>query len=298
MMNQNNLIDVIIPVAGKGERFYPHTKYTQKCLLPVGDKPILGHILSKINSLNINSVKLITGHFQDKVKEYIENYKNLNINCIYQSEQLGLAHAIKLGLQKTENPVLIILGDSIFDIDYVDFCNRTKSNIGVLEVEDPERYGIIELDQDKIIKFVEKPKNPKSNLAQIGIYYIHSQKKLLNAIDNVITNNIQTKNEYQLPDAFQFMINDQNKFEYTKINEYMDCGIKKTLLASNQKIFSSIESSNFISESAKVINSNLKYCHISRDCVIKNSSLKNVIVLNDTLIENKILQNEIIGPYN
>ena len=73
MMNQNNLIDVIIPVAGKGERFYPHTKYTQKCLLPVGDKPILGHILSKIHSLNINSVKLITGHFQDKVKEYIEN---------------------------------------------------------------------------------------------------------------------------------------------------------------------------------------------------------------------------------
>ena len=94
------------------------------------------------------------------------------------------------------------------------------------------------------------------------------------------------------------MINDQNKFEYTKINEYMDCGIKKTLLASNQKIFSSIESSNFISERAKVINSNLKYCHISRGCVIKNSSLKNVIVLNDTLIENKILENEILGPYN
>ena len=56
MMNQNNLIDVIIPVAGKGERFYPHTKYTQKCLLPVGDKPILGHILSKINSVNMSRI--------------------------------------------------------------------------------------------------------------------------------------------------------------------------------------------------------------------------------------------------
>ena len=297
-MNQNNLIDVIIPVAGKGVRFYPHTKYTQKCLLPVGGKPILGHIFSRIRSLNINSVKLITGHFENKVKEYIENYKNLNIDCIYQSEQLGLAHAIKLGLQKTENPVLIILGDSIFDIDYVDFCNKTKSNIGVLEVEDPERYGIIELDNDKIIKFVEKPKNPKSNLAQIGVYYILSQKKLLNAINKIITNNIQTKNEYQLPDAFQYMINDKNKFEYTRINGYMDCGIKKTLLDSNKKIFSSLESSNFISKTAQVKNSNLKYCHISSGCIVENSSLKNVIVLNDTLIKNKILENEIIGSYN
>ncbi|MAV59197.1 MAG: hypothetical protein CMG07_04510 [Candidatus Marinimicrobia bacterium] len=294
-MNQNNLIDVIIPVAGKGERFYPITKYTQKCLLPVGDKPILGHILSRIQSLNIKSVKLITGHFENKVKEYVENYKNLNIACIYQSEQLGLAHAIKLGLQNIENPVLIILGDSIFDIDYVDFCNKTKSNIGVLEVEDPERYGIIELDQDKIIKFIEKPKNPKSNLAQIGIYYIHSQKKLLNAINKIITSNIQTKNEYQLPDAFQIMIKDKNMFEYTKINEYLDCGIKKNLLASNKKIFSSMKSSNFISLTAQVINSNLKYCHISPGCIIENSSLKNVIVLNDTLIKNKILENEIIG---
>ena len=103
---------------------------------------------------------------------------------------------MKLGLEESDKPVLIILGDSIFNINFKDFCNSMESKIGVMEVKDPERYGIIEILDGKIKKFVEKPKNPKSNLAQIGVYYIDSQITLLKSIDSIINENIKMNDEY------------------------------------------------------------------------------------------------------
>ena len=210
---------------------------------------------------------------------------------------MGLAHAIRLGLDLSNRPVLIILGDSIFEIEYNIFCNKNRSNIGVLEVEDPERYGIIEIDNDRIVKFVEKPKFPKSNLAQIGVYFINSQKMLLESINDLIENKIMKNNEYQLPDAFQNMLNGGCEFDFTKIDNYLDCGIIKTILSSNKHLLKQGQL-NYISKKSKVLDSNIKYCSISNGCNIENSDLNNVIVLENTIIQNRKIKNAIIGSYS
>ena len=296
-MKRHSKIDVIIPVAGKGTRLYPHTHSYQKCLLPVGGQPILGHIISNLNGLSINKIKLITGHFENQVKEYVNFFSDYDFECITQNEQLGLAHAIKLGLEYSDNPVLIILGDSIFNIDFISFCNNNISNIGVVEVEDPERYGIIEIENNKIKKFIEKPKFPKSNLAQIGVYFIQSQKLLLDSINHLINNGIMKNNEYQLPDAFQNMLDRGINFNYTKIDNYLDCGIIKTILSANKKILG-LKNLNYISKKSTIINSNIKYCSISAGCKVENSKLNNVILLENTIVKNKEISNAIIGSYS
>ena len=174
----------IIPVAGHGTRLEPHSNHTQKCLLPVAGKPILAHILDRITNVGVNEVVLIVGHHGDHVRAFCKTYsENMNFTFVEQKEQLGLGHAIGLGLEDVNEPVLIILGDSIFELDYLEFVSSKYNSIGVFEVPDPERFGIVETDGSHIRAFVEKPENPKSNLAIGGIYWISSQQKLVTCLN-------------------------------------------------------------------------------------------------------------------
>ena len=132
---------VIIPVAGHGARLEPHSNYTQKCLLPVAGKPILAHILDRITDVGANQIVLIIGHYGEHVKEFCKNYdKELDFTFIEQKEQLGLGHAIGLGLADVGQPVLVILGDSIFELDYLNFISSSINSIGVFKVRDPELF--------------------------------------------------------------------------------------------------------------------------------------------------------------
>jgi len=165
----------IIPVAGYGTRFKPHTLTLQKCLFPVAGKPILAHILDRVKKAGINEVSLIIGHLGEQVIEFCRSYKNISFNFIHQEERLGLGHAIYQALIPNNDPILILLGDGIFELDYNKIISSKISQIGVNRVKDPKRFGIVEIDGLKIIKFYEKPINPPSNLAISGIYLIRSQ---------------------------------------------------------------------------------------------------------------------------
>ena len=107
----------IIPVAGHGTRLEPHTLTLQKCLLPVAGKPVLEHILDRITNAGITDVTLITGHLGEQVVEFCTSYPNANFTFVEQKERLGLGHAIYQGLDSVKDPLLIVLGDSIFDLD-------------------------------------------------------------------------------------------------------------------------------------------------------------------------------------
>ena len=116
----------IIPVAGHGTRLEPHSNYTQKCLLPVAGKPILAHILDRIINVGVDEIVLIVGHYGDHVQAFCKLYdKNMNFTFIEQKDQLGLGHAIGLGLNNIDAPVLVILGDSIFELDYLKFVTSS-----------------------------------------------------------------------------------------------------------------------------------------------------------------------------
>ena len=142
----------IIPVAGYGTRLAPHTNKLQKCLFPVGGKPVLEHILDRLVDAGIIDVTLIIGHLGDQVKYFSNQYKKAKITLIEQKQQLGLAHAISLGLDSINKPVVIALGDSILDLNYKEFINSNHSTIGVHIVSDPKRFGIVELEGKNIMQ--------------------------------------------------------------------------------------------------------------------------------------------------
>ena len=280
----------IIPVAGHGRRLEPHSNNTQKCLLPVAGKPILAHILDRIADVGIDEVVLIIGHYGDHVRAFCKTYsEKMEFTFVEQIEQLGLGHAVGLGLTDVDDPVLVILGDSIFELDYSKFVSAQYNSIGVFEVSDPERFGIVETDGQLITQFVEKPENPKSNLAIGGIYWISSQQKLLNALNHLYENKIKTKNEYQLTDALQQMLLDGENFTTSKIDNCLDCGIPEALLATNKELLQE----NFIHPNSTVLTN----VTIMEHCNIIDAELENVIMLPGATVNNCKFKNKIIG-YN
>jgi glucose-1-phosphate thymidylyltransferase len=283
----------IIPVAGYGTRLEPHTVNLQKCLLPVAGKPVLAHIFDKLSSANILEITLIVGHLSSQVIEFCKSYKNISFNFVHQAERLGLGHAIYQALVKNSDPILILLGDGIFELDYNKLIQSHCSQIGVNLVPDPERFGIVETDGVKISKFHEKPKNPSSNLAISGIYFIKSQIELYNALEYLIVNNLRSHNEFQLTDSLQYMLSNHYRFEAFKIDKCLDCGIPDTILSTNKYLLE-LKGENKVDISSKIINSELINCTISKNCYIENSKLNNVIMLSDKSLINQELKNCII----
>ena len=284
----------IIPVAGYGTRLEPHTLICQKCLLPVAGKPVLEHILDRLADASVTDITLIIGHLGAQVREYCKTYSRAKFTFVEQTERLGLGHAVYKGLNQSEEPVLIVLGDSILELDYDKLLSSTNSTIGVYRVPDPHRFGIIELDGDRIINVVEKPDNPPCNLAMIGIYYISSQKELFEGVEYIMNNDIRTKNEYQLTDAFRVMIERGHIINALEIPTCLDCGIPESMCATNMALLTQ-GSGNAIHPSAVVTNSDLTYCTISENCNVNNAKLTNVIMLPGSKVINQHLENMIIG---
>jgi glucose-1-phosphate thymidylyltransferase len=287
----------ILPVAGIGTRLRPQTVNTPKAMVSVAGKPILGHILDDLLKSNIDDVIFIVGFYKEHIIEYVnEEYPNIKATFIYQKEMNGLGHAIWKAKEITANEdILIILGDTIYDVDLSKFIDSKNSVLGLRQVADPRRFGVAETTSDKklVTKLVEKPDRPKSNLAIVGLYYIKNSKELMDALQYLIDNDIRTKNEFQLTDALQKNIEDGKKFEVFEINDWYDCGQADELLKTNQHILSNMKfDTSVMVENALII----EPCAIHPTAVIKNSIVgPNVSIGKNTEIKNSIVKNSIIA---
>lgn len=301
----------IIPVAGSGTRLKPHTYTYPKVLLTVGDKPILGHILDRLIESGIKDICFVIGYLGEKVKGYVEKEygKKINTYFVLQKEQKGLGHAIWLTKDYVKGPILIILGDTIIDADITNFLDDKVSKIGVREVNDPKRFGIVKvLDDGIVVDMIEKPENPPTNLAIAGIYSFPDSKKLYSALDEIIKSDIKTKNEYQLTDAMKIMVKNGYKMLAVRVNGWYDCGKPETLLETNRYILglkkisyrikgSVVISPSYISPTAKIKSSIIgPYVSVGSNVEIENSILRSSIINEGAVIRNLNLSNSIIGP--
>lgn len=300
----------VIPVAGVGTRMRPHTYSLPKVLLNVAGKPILGHIIDALIESGIDDIVIITGYKGELVEEYVlKYYPHLKFEFCKQDEMLGLGHAI-LQAKDTFNqePVLIILGDTIFDIDLKSAIDSNYNVLAVKAVEDPSRFGVVLVNQNGVIqKLVEKPKEMISNLAIVGIYSIKDSKLLTQCLEYLVANDIKTRGEYQLTDALQLMINKGEKFEICYVDGWFDCGKPETLLSTNEYLLKKnhipieLEDSIvippvFISDSAVVTNSIIgPYATISDGAIITNSIIKHSIISFNAVVKNSLLKKSIIG---
>jgi glucose-1-phosphate thymidylyltransferase len=173
----------IILAGGTGSRLFPLTKVTNKHLLPVGKYPMIFHSVAKLKEADINNILIVTGkeHMGDVVN-LLGSGREMGVNFTYkvQDEAGGIAQALDLAEHFVGNDqMIVILGDNVFEESIVPFVNnfraqRSGAKILIQEVQDPQRYGVPELQGDKILSIEEKPNRPRSNFAVTGIYMYDS----------------------------------------------------------------------------------------------------------------------------
>lgn len=227
----------IIPVAGVGTRLRPHTHTAPKPLLHVAGKPILGHILDQLATLAPEKVIFVVGHMGDQIIDFVKGQYDYDTLFIEQTELVGLGYAVYLALEHTgDQDVLILLGDTIIDCDLPALAASGRNVLGLKPVEDPGRFGIAEVDSGRIVRLVEKPEHPVSDLAVVGVYYLRDTAVLREELQHLIEHEQTSRGEYQITDALQRMIDRGCELAPYAIEGWYDCGKKETLLATNRAL--------------------------------------------------------------
>lgn len=303
----------VIPIAGIGTRMRPHSLHYAKVLLPVAGRPMITYIIDELIENNIKDIVFIIGYLGEQIIEFVEKeYPQINSIFVKQKEMLGLGHAVYMANEYVENEeLLIILGDTLFDVNFKEMISTEYSNLGVKTVEDPSRFGVAVTENDFITKLVEKPKEPISKLALVGLYYVKNGKLLMNSIEKIMKGNVKTSGEFQLTDALQEMLANGEKFTPFTVENWYDCGKPETILSTNNIILkkyrnnsdkfknhenSKVISPVFISEGVKLENCVVgPYVSIGKNCILKNSVISNSIIFDNSIIENYSLENCIVG---
>ena len=300
---------VIIPVAGVGTRLRPQTHSMPKVLINVAGKPILGHILDQLTALPIDEVVIVIGHMGEMIREYVDAHYKFKTRYVVQETQRGLAEAVYLTKEAVGNSEgLIVLGDTVFRTDFRKIVVKRHGQIGVKEVADPRRFGVVELDGRRITKLVEKPEHPKSNLAIVGIYLIQHMGRLYDCIDHLMKRKIKTKGEYQLTDALQLLIDRGETLEAFPVEGWYDCGKPETLLETNRQLLrmrakpqaarpgSVLVPPVYVDPSATVEHSIIgPYVSIAAGSTVRNAIVTDSIIGSNVLVDTISLRESLIG---
>ena len=176
------------------------------------------------------------------LRKPVDSHYNFKTTYVEQKQRLPswegqgwVGYAINLARDCVDGqPVLITLDDTILEVDLTTMVQSACSSIGAKEVDEPQRFGIIEMENGFIKRLIEKPLNPPTNLAIVGVYYIQNSPLLFDCLQEVIEKGIRTKNEYQLTDGLQLMLNKGEKMKAVEIDGWYDCGKPESLLATNR----------------------------------------------------------------
>jgi glucose-1-phosphate thymidylyltransferase len=226
-----------VPAAGVGTRLRPQTHAIPKALLNVAGKPILAHIVDTLVAQGIERVIVVVGYMGDRIREYVAQRYRSGVEVVTQEERLGLGHAVYAAAPAvTEGPVLIVLGDTIVEPDWRDFLGGPEAVLGVKEVEDPRRFGVVEVEGTLVRRLVEKPNDPPSRLAIVGVYYFPDAAPLFASLGRLIQGNRRTRDEYQLTDALQAMLDAGTSMRVSHVDGWFDCGKLETLLETNEHL--------------------------------------------------------------
>jgi len=303
-------VKAIIPAAGIGTRLRPHTYTLPKALLYVAGKPIIAHILDDIVPLEPSRFVLIVGYKGELIRSFVqEHYPKLPVEFVFQEERRGIGHAVDLArhVADGDEPLLIVLGDTIIKTDLKAVVARKTHVLGVKEVEDPRRFGVAEVTGDRITRLVEKPSEPTSNLALVGLYYFQQGGPLFEAIRHNIERNVTTNNEYQITDALQLMIERGAEFAPFLIDEWFDCGKPEAMLKTNRKLLKNapgprpIEGSIIIppvsiSPTAEIVNSIIgPYVSIADRVAVHSSIVRDSVLSEGAMITDAMLESSLIG---
>ena len=276
---------IIVPMAGRGSRLRPHTLTVPKPLVPVAGSPIVHQLvrdIAKILDQPIEEVAFVIGEpafFGEEVVESLTEFaESLGAKAsIYRQDQpLGTGHAIMCAAPSLAGPTVIAYADTLIRANF-DLDPSADSVIWVKQVENPEAYGVVELDeQGKIKGLVEKPSQWVSDLAVIGIYYFKEALQLKEALQYVLDHQIVNGGEYQINDGIKRMMSAGKTFLTAEVAEWMDCGNKDITIETNRRMLGFLHQENaaLISQHAVIENSTvIEPCSIAKGAHIINSTV-------------------------
>jgi glucose-1-phosphate thymidylyltransferase len=298
----------IILHGGHGTRLRPLTHTGPKQLLPIANKPMSQFCLEAIAETGITDIAIIIGGVgSNKVQEYYKDGKKFGVNITYieQDEPRGIAHAIRLCKEFINGEkFLVFLGDNIIQkpiTDFVENFNKSDYDATVLlcEVDNPSRFGIADVENEKIVKITEKPKKPVSNLAVTGIYLL--TPLIFEVIDNLKPS---WRNELEITDALDNLLKQNDNIGYETITDYWkDTGTPEDILNANRQVLEHIcGTADGVFESNRHDKVSLdlalrRPCIIGKNCEIDESASigPNVSIGDDTMISSDVaIENSII----
>jgi glucose-1-phosphate thymidylyltransferase len=326
----------LILSGGKGTRLYPLTYTSAKQLIPVANKPVLFRVIEAIRDAGISDIGIVVGDTADEIKRAVGAGRQWHVKITYipQDAPLGLAHAVKISQDFLgDDRFVMFLGDNVIQGGIspliAGFANSNyNSQIVLTRVEHPEQYGVAELDaEDRIIRLIEKPKDPPSDLALVGIYMFDANIfKAVHAIKP------SWRGELEITDAIQWLVEqDYNVYPYIHQGWWIDTGRPGDMLEANSLVLeeltpivegyidrdSQVDSRVTVEQGAEIINSVVRgpaiigketrivnayvgpFTSIYHHCLVENAEISRSIVLEHSQIRNinRRIEDSLIGRH-
>jgi glucose-1-phosphate thymidylyltransferase len=237
----------LILSGGKGTRLYPITYTSAKQLVPVANKPVLFRVIEAIRDAGIDDIGIVVGDTAREIQDAVGGGKRWGVKITYinQDEPLGLAHAVKVSQKFLGNDRFVMfLGDNVIEGGISGLISEFETSnyncqIVLTPVENPSRYGVAELDPDtrRIIRLVEKPRNPPSNLVLVGIYMF--DEHVWEAVSAITPS---WRGELEITDAIQYLVDQgYNVHPYVHRGWWIDTGEPGEMLEANDLVLDEIE---------------------------------------------------------
>ncbi|HEY2923638.1 MAG TPA: glucose-1-phosphate thymidylyltransferase [Candidatus Eisenbacteria bacterium] len=285
----------LILSGGKGTRLRPITHTGAKQLIPVGNKPILFYGVEAIRDAGITDVGIVVGDTEPEIRAALGDGSALGIKTTYirQDAPLGLAHAVKIARDfMRDDSFVMYLGDNLI-LDGIKQLvgeferDRPNSQILLAHVPNPQEFGVAELDGNRVKRLTEKPKEPRSDLALVGVYMFDSSIfEAVNAIKPSF------RNELEITDAIQYLIDHGKNVACHIISGWWkDTGKLEDMLEANRMV---------LSRAKRLLRGNLDAATrtegeviVGPGTVVENSILRGPLIIG----ERCVIKNSYIGPF-
>lgn len=235
----------LILSGGRGTRMRPFTYTSAKQLLPVANKPVLFYAIESLVEAGIKDIGIVVGETKGEIIRAVGNGSSFGVNITYieQESPLGLAHAVKVSRHFLQDePFIMFLGDNILKQgvrDFVEEFEREKPDALILlcPVKHPERFGVAIIDKDRVVRLLEKPSPPPTDLALVGAYIFN--ERIFQACQNI---KFSPRGELEITDAIQWLIDNGFQVRYHIVKGWWkDTGRLEDLLEANRLVLEEIE---------------------------------------------------------
>lgn len=270
----------VVLAAGKGSRLFPVTKAIAKPLLPLANRMTMEYAFDQFKECGITEVCVVVGENEDEMRAALGDGSSFGMSLGFakQTEPLGLAHAVQCAQEFVgDDDFMLYLGDAIYGQSLAPFVEQFRTsgaaNLNLVkEVEDPRRFGVANVEGDRIVKLVEKPQNPESNLAMAGMYIFGPQ--LWSVIADLQPS---ARGEYEITDAIQLLI-DQGEKVVAGVYEgaWFDTGTLQSFLSTSRFL---VKGASSIDPSAVVDGETGEHVVVGAGAVVKCQRIEDSVIL-------------------